>query len=109
MKKIITAIFFALLGLNTSFASEEVTLNVSSFKTLKAPKSPYVEMGPVDYEGNFVTDSKIDYYEYRDRDESAFESRTGKAFEKFINEAVVDKKPEDILTTPFKRQGLTKF
>ena len=47
-------------------------------------------MGTVDYEGNLVTDSKIDYYEYRDENESAFESKAGQAFEKFINKTIVD-------------------
>ena len=101
MKKIVTAIFFAFLGLNTSFASEEVTLDVSSFNTLKAPKSPYIEMGPVDYEGN-VCNPREDYYEYRDKDETVFESKAGQTFEKFLNKAIVDKKPEDFLTTPLK-------
>ena len=105
MKKIITAAFFAFLGLNTSFAGEEVTLDVSSFNTLKAPKSPYVEMGPVDYEGN-AYNPREDYYEYRDKDETVFESKAGQAFEKFLNKAVVDKKPEEILTSPFKNSGI---
>ena len=108
MKKIITAIFFAFLGLNISFASEEVTLDVSSFNTLKTPKSPYVEMGPVDYEGN-AYDPREDYFEYRDKDETIFESKAGQAFEKFLNKAVIDKKPEDFLKTPLKRHGLMKF
>jgi hypothetical protein len=109
MKKIITALFLAFLSTSFSFASEEVTLDISSINTLKAPKNPYIEMGTVDYEGNLVTDSKIDYYEYRDENESAFESKAGQTFEKFINRAVVDKKPEDFLKAPLKRQGLIKF
>ena len=104
MKKIITAIFFAFLGLNTAFASEEVTLDVSSFNTLKTPKSPYVEMGPVDYEGN-ACDPREDYFEYRDKDETVFESKAGQAFEKFLNRAVVDKKPEDFLKNNLKFQN----
>ena len=104
MKKIITAIFFAFLGLNNSLASEEVTLDVSNFKTLKAPKSPYVEMGPVDYEGN-ECDPREDFFEYRDKDETVFESKAGQAFEKFLNRTVVDKKPEDFLKNNLKFQN----
>ena len=104
MKKIITTIFYAFLGLNTSLASEEVTLDVSSFNTLKAPKSPYVEMGPVDYEGN-ACDPREDYFEYRDKDETVFESKAGQAFEKFLNRAVVDKKPEELLKNNFRTQS----
>ena len=109
MKKIITALFLAFWSTSFSFASEEVTLDISSINTLKAPTNPYIEMGTIDYEGNFVTDSKTDYYEYRDENESAFESKAGQTFEKFINRAVVDKKPEDFLKAPLKRQELMKF
>ena len=66
-------------------------------------------MGTVDYEGNTVNDSKIDYYQSRDADESIFESKAGQAFEKIINRAIVDKKPEDILTSPLKGKKLIEF
>lgn len=104
MKKIIISLFVLLLGLPISFANEEVVLDISHINTLKTPKH-FVEMGPVDYEGNLVDDSKTDYYEYRDKNESVFESKAGQAFEKFLNKAVVDRKPEDLLKNNFRFQN----
>ena len=104
MKKIIISLFVLLFWLPTSFANEEVFLDVSNINTLKAPKH-FAEMGPVDYEGNLVDDSKTDYYEYRDKNESVFESKAGQTFEKFLNKAVVDRKPEDLLKNNFRIQN----
>ena len=104
MKKILTSLLVLLFGLQSSFANEEVFLDVSNINTLKAPKH-FAEMGPVDYEGNLVEDSRIDYYEGRDKDESAFESKAGQTFEKFLNRAVVDRKPENLLKNNFRIQN----
>lgn len=108
MKKIITSLFILLFSITASFANEEVVIDVSSVNTLRTPKH-FAEMGPVDYEGNSVTDSNTDYYEYRDKEECVFESKAGQAFEKFLNKAVVDKKPEEILTAPLRNRGMIRF
>ena len=108
MKKIVISLFILFFSITTSFANEEVFLDISNINTLKAPKH-FAQMGPVDYEGNLAEDSRIDYYESRDKDESAFESKAGQAFEKIINRAIVDKKPEDILTSPLKGKKLIEF
>ena len=108
MKKIITSLFIILFGTTFVFANEEVFLDVSNINTLKAPKH-FAQMGAVDHEGNLAEDSRIDYYESRDNDECVFESKAGQAFEKFLNRAVVDKKPEDILTSPLKGKKLIEF
>ena len=104
MKKIITSLFILFFSMSASFANEEVFLDVSNINTLKTPKH-FAEMGPVDYEGNLAEDSRIDYYESRDKDETVFESKAGQAFEKFLNRAVVDKKPEDLLNNNFRMQN----
>ena len=104
MKKIITSLFILIFGTTFVFANEEVFLDVSNINTLKTPKH-FAEMGPVDYEGNLAEDSRIDYYEGRDKDESAFESKAGQAFEKFLNRAVVDRKPEELLKNNFRMQN----
>ena len=91
MKKIIASLFILLFSTTFAFASEEVFLDVSSFNTLKAPKSPYVEMGPVDYEGN-TCDPKEDYFEHIDNDEPVFESKAGQTFSKIINNTVINNK-----------------
>ena len=103
MKKILAGLFVFILCASQAHATEgAVVLELTERNNLVVPDYNVESFKATNQDGEIITDD-YDYSIKVHNDSQVFESKAGQAFEKFINQKVVDKKL-NIFSTQIGRQ-----
>ena len=102
MKKILGSLFVFLSLLQANASDGTVVLELSEYNNLKVPEYKTEAFKTINQDGELASNDDDYCPSYMKENSNVFENKTGQIFENFINEKVIDKKP-NIFSSPLKQ------